>query len=279
MMTPGFAEISIEGVDARAFLHAQLASDLRTLAVGSWQFSCYCGVDGRVQALALLTCADEQRFSLLLPQDLADSVLARLQRFRLRSRCALALHALAIEPWAGSGRRVHGCGMDWRIRRDETASPLSQSLWDAQLTLGIPWLLAATSERWLPQMLTLDRLGAYSLRKGCYPGQEIVARTHYLGRSKRRLMRLRVEAPGECPAIGVELLDEDGSAAGNLLAIGSDGHGLAVLAERAIEGARLSCGRMLMVIGSEVSGSPGDAALNEYAPGGSAHGVSDSKVV
>jgi folate-binding protein YgfZ len=63
--------------------------------------------------------------------------------------------------------------------------------WKAfDLAHGLPRLLDSQSEAWTPQMLSLDRLAAFSLKKGCYPGQEIVARTHYLGQAKRELARV-----------------------------------------------------------------------------------------
>ena len=71
--------------------------------------------------------------------------------------------------------------------------------------LGEPEVYPATSESWIPQMLNLDLLGAVSFRKGCYPGQEIVARTQHLGRIKRRLFRYHVTGPA-VPAPGTALL-------------------------------------------------------------------------
>jgi len=70
--------------------------------------------------------------------------------------------------------------------------------WRAEdLVHGLPRLDAAQSEQWTPQMLSLERLRAFSVRKGCYPGQEIVARTHFLGKQKRELVLLRGDAPFE----------------------------------------------------------------------------------
>ena len=62
------------------------------------------------------------------------------------------------------------------------------------LSHGLPRLAADQSEAWTPQQLSLDRLRAFSVKKGCYPGQEIVARTHFLGKVKRELVRL--QGPG-----------------------------------------------------------------------------------
>jgi hypothetical protein len=75
--------------------------------------------------------------------------------------------------------------------------PLSDTEWKlALIQAGIPTIEAATTEKYTPHMLNLDCLGAISFSKGCYTGQEVVARTEHLGRSKRRLMHFRVDAPG-----------------------------------------------------------------------------------
>jgi hypothetical protein len=88
-------------------------------------------------------------------------------------------------------------------------------------------------------MLSLDRLQAFSLRKGCYPGQEIVARTHYLGQAKRQLARLA----GAGLQAGLEIRDGSGHGVGSLVCATSDGReGLAVLAATR-EGMTLADGR------------------------------------
>src|SRR5690606_32836225 len=80
----------------------------------------------------------------------------------------------------------------------------SAARWRAcDLAHGLPRLDPAQREQWTPQQLSLDRLRAYSVKKGCYPGQEIVARTHFLGQAKRGLVRLQgaaVAGPGEVAA-------------------------------------------------------------------------------
>ena len=82
------------------------------------------------------------------------------------------------------------------------------------LSIGIPRLDASQSAQWTPQQLSLDRLRGYSVKKGCYPGQEIVARTHFLGQAKRGLVLL--ELGGEAKA-GDEVTG-DGRAIGQVIA-------------------------------------------------------------
>ncbi len=275
METPRFAEILVHGSDAAAFLHSQLTSDVKTLAVDECQFSGYCGADGRVQALLLLARTGPDEFRLLLPEPLAQPVLQRLQRYRLRARCTLAAAVVEIAadradsaPSTGTRLWQHA-GFCWRVQvrpAEPGLSPLPAALWDQQVALGIPWLLPATSEHFLPQMLGFDRLQAFSLRKGCYPGQEVIARTHYLGRSKRRLARVQAAGSFRAPA-GSELLAGDSQVpAGTLIALDSLGGGLAVLLEAATAGVTLRTSGhaniATFVIESDVSETIGDTSLN-----------------
>ena len=112
-----------------------------------------------------------------------------------------------------------------------------------EIAAGIAWLTDETRESFIPQMLNLDRLGALSFEKGCFPGQEIIARTRYLGRLKRRLYPGRVAA-GEPPAPG-DLIRSDGRSAGTIVASEREdaGSGHELLAVVAIElaGGRLEC--------------------------------------
>ena len=85
----------------------------------------------------------------------------------------------------------------------------------ADIAAGLPLVSAATSEQFIPQMLNLDLLDAVSFTKGCYTGQEIVARTHHLGRVKRRTMRFRLAA-GPAPA-PLQILLVDGAQAAEVL--------------------------------------------------------------
>lgn len=275
METPRFAEILVHGSDAAGFLHSQLTSDVKALAVDECQFSGYCGADGRVQALLLLARTGPEEFRLLLPEPLAEPVLQRLQRYRLRARCTLAAAAAEItsnqaEPASTTDTRLwQHAGFCWRVQVPPArtgGAPLPAALWDQQVALGIPWLLPATSERFLPQMLGFDRLQAFSLRKGCYPGQEVIARTHYLGRSKRRLARVRANGLVSAPA-GSELLAGDSQIpAGTLVALDSLGGGLAVLLEAATAGVTLRIpgddNIATFVIEGDVSETIGDISLN-----------------
>lgn len=129
----------------------------------------------------------------------------------------------------------------WATLRDELlpAVPASWQLLDIRAGLG--QVVAATSELFLPQMLNLDLLDAVSFRKGCYTGQEVVARLHYRGKSKRRMHRIagQLSTDSSPPQPGQRLLDQQGRSQGEVvMAVATEParfEGLAVLAESHLE--------------------------------------------
>jgi folate-binding protein YgfZ len=104
----------------------------------------------------------------------------------------------------------------------------------AAIALGRPEIPAALSERYVPQMLNLERLGAVSFTKGCYPGQEIVARTEHRGQVKRRLRRLAA-GPGARPAAGDAVIDTAGETVGEVNRAAATRAGFELLAVVAVE--------------------------------------------
>lgn len=286
--SPRFAEIRVDGPDAHTFLHSQLANDIRAIEPLHWRFGSYCVADGRVQALMMVACETRDLWRLLLPADLATAVAQRLQRYRLRARCAIDAVEVGIagdDGGAATPAAHYRCGQFcWQVSAGP-GGPLDASLAAQQVRLGIPWLVAATSERFLPQMLALERLQAYSLRKGCFPGQEIVARTHYLGRSKRRLARLAVIAADSSGEAGSELCGvDDDHVVGVLVGAAAEGAGaLAVLPESAVAGMSLriagTARSATFVIEGDVIETIGDTELNGIYHPHSAHGVPLDKMV
>jgi hypothetical protein len=88
------------------------------------------------------------------------------------------------------------------------ATPVGMPAWRwLEIAAGIPHVTAATQEEFVPQMANLDLIGGVSFTKGCYPGQEVVARTKYLGKVKRRTYRALVQA--DCPSPGMDLFSPD----------------------------------------------------------------------
>jgi len=209
MPTTHLAEtLWIEGPDAVAFAHAQFSSKVSSLEVGQWQFSAWLDPKGRVRALFhLARVADDRLFVLLRGGD-AATVVDALRRFVFRSRLTLtaaspqalatgtAMPMHAVHDDAGTislGCGTHSMRMTGRDNSDET--------WHLpQLHAGWPWLPAPLSGELLPASLSLQRLQAVAVDKGCYPGQEIVARLHFRGGHKRHMHRVilsQTMPPGE----------------------------------------------------------------------------------
>ncbi len=167
-----YSIIKVSGPDALDFLQAQLAADLDALPEHG--LAAWCNPKGRVICLFRVRRSGDT-FELAVPDELAEDILKRLTMFRFRAKVDLELGA------ASAGQLgVPSSYDDWRLDN---------------LRAGIAEILKAQSEEWTPHMLNLDLLGAVSIDKGCYPGQEIVARTHYRGKTKRRCHRFESSQP------------------------------------------------------------------------------------
>jgi tRNA-modifying protein YgfZ len=185
--------LDVRGRDAQAFLHAQLMSDVKALAPGAWQWTGWLTAKGRVLALGALQRVADEHFRWLLPDHPAAGLGEQLQRFVFRSKVAFETPALALAGFRAPQAEGIALGGRWLGFGD---SQVSHDEWAVEdLAHGLPRLPPAAIGSHTPQMLGLDFLGAYSVKKGCYPGQEIVARTHFLGQAKRRLQRLSGDHP------------------------------------------------------------------------------------
>ena len=199
--------LRVDGRDAGVFLQAQCMNDVRLLEDGQWQYNGWLSPQGRVQALFRLLRIEAERYALVLAVQSAPELAQALSRFVLRSKVSIrhdaACHlngriALPGLPSGVSGQDAVLSIADGTLNRElridsEPAQAQAEALdvWHwLDMAAGWPWLAPSQIDRWTPHMLSLHRLHAYSLNKGCYPGQEIVARTHYLGKSKRELRML-----------------------------------------------------------------------------------------
>ena len=215
---PGQHVVSLEGRDALAFAQAQTMNDLAALGDGHWHWNGWLTPKGRLIALFALLRLDAERLWLLLPDADPQAVADGLRRFVFRSRVkvevrdelhvagAFAAPAIADGATAALATQDSPVELDLggdggprtlRIATQAAAvDPDAASRWRAfDLRHGLPRLDAAQAEQWTPQQLSLDRLKAYSVKKGCYPGQEIVSRTHFLGNAKRGLALFECDAP------------------------------------------------------------------------------------
>ncbi|MCW8926553.1 MAG: hypothetical protein OQJ84_09865 [Xanthomonadales bacterium] len=205
---PYLSTVRFSGVDAGDFLHNQLSNDVLGLAEGSSMFACYCEPKGRVLAL-MIVCRQGTDYYIVMATSLVKTVTDRLRMYVLRSQVKIEMleqHAVAglkektianarqlatVIPIPGTDRSM--LLMD--IKTIDDASEGAVNAWKAEeLMRGVTWLCPASSGQFLPQWLGYDELGAVNFRKGCYPGQEIIARTRYLGKVKRRPRLLKISA-------------------------------------------------------------------------------------
>jgi folate-binding protein YgfZ len=215
---PNYRFIALEGGDAQAFAHAQFMNDVKSLAPGTWQWNGWLTPKGRVIALFALLKFDDEHLGLLLPDADPEAFASALRRYVFRSKLVIEVRdgwqasgcfsaplqaagaAIAGSPETGIELDLGGDGglRTLRIGSSDTgiADAEATSRWTAfDLEHGLPRLPPSQVEQWTPQMLSLERLQAFSVKKGCYPGQEIVARTHFLGQAKRGLVLFEADAP------------------------------------------------------------------------------------
>jgi len=218
VVLPHLAVARVSGVDAGAFLQAQLSADVAALGEGEATFACYCSPRGQVFGL-LLVCRVGEEFRLVANRELLHGMLKRLGLFVLRARVVLEMmDGLAVQGCqagagdrdAGRGFEPGGLGLAYLLIEQIEGLAQDRGNWKEQeLLKGVVWLTPATSERFIPQMLGMEGIGAVSFSKGCYPGQEIIARARYLGKVKRRPLLLRLTDAPE-PAAGEYLRLRDG---------------------------------------------------------------------
>lgn len=236
---PDIAVVTLSGRDAVAFAQAQFMSDVATLAPGHWHWSGWLTPKGRVIALFAVLRRDAESLYVLLHDADPAAFVSSLQRFVFRSKVMIGIDrdahvsgALRI-PSVARGHEAHidGDAIELDLGTDAhprtlqvgpTAAPSdpdAHARWRAlDMAFGLPRLPADQADSWTPQQLSLDRLRAFSVRKGCYPGQEIVARTHFLGQVRRGLVALR--APDAAPRAGD--VQQDGNTIGRLVCAAQD---------------------------------------------------------
>ncbi len=271
-MTHQFAQLAhlgmlaAEGSDARPFLHAQLTNDVENLAPGRARYAGWCSAKGRLLA-TFLVVPHGDRFLLQLARDLAPAVAKRLSMFVLRSKVKLAD---ASDAWTqygvwGAGAEAGIAAMGFPVAaedlavteangalavriepqrflvlapaamRERMAPNAPADAWTlAEIRAGRPLVVQATQDQFVPQMVNLELAGGVDFGKGCYPGQEIVARAQHRGQVKRRMVRVRTPAalhPGQ------DLFSDDlpGQATGTVVNAAGE-EALAVLQVSTVQG-------------------------------------------
>ncbi|OYW40257.1 MAG: glycine cleavage system protein T [Hydrogenophilales bacterium 12-61-10] len=269
--------IAFAGDDTATFLQSQLTNDVRGLHADSAQWNAYCSPKGRLLGNFLMwRQADD--YCLQLAGDILPSVQKRLTMFIMRAKvqardasddnvrlvvagkqAAAAVNAaLGTTPETAMSSVTVEDGLVIRVGDDKFvlsvapghaakvwqslcafATPVGAPVWDwLRLNAGIPMIVTATQEQFVPQMVNLEVIGGVSFQKGCYPGQEIVARSQYLGKLKRRMFLAHVDAEA-APGDALFSADIEGQATGTVVnAAPAPGGGFDVLVVAQVESAQ-----------------------------------------
>ncbi|TNC96317.1 MAG: folate-binding protein YgfZ [Gallionellaceae bacterium] len=233
-----FGLLKVTGEDAQSFLQNLLSNDIREVTSNRAQLSSFNNAKGRMLA-SMLIWRDDNDYVLQLHHSLCEPIRKKLSMYVLRSKvkivdvstelvCIGVAGADALKtiqarypalPQQAMDVVVHGednilCREEKRFQITTTPQRAIE-LWQALSTLravgspcwdwldiraGVPFVQTATFEAFVPQMLNFEVIGGVNFKKGCYPGQEIVARMHYLGKAKRRMYLAHIEDSVEVKA-------------------------------------------------------------------------------
>lgn len=263
---PSLALVTFDGPDAAPFLHGQLSTDVTAMPDGAVALSSYNSPKGRMLASLHLFRRGPERFLALVAADLAPALRKRLAMFVLRAKVKvgdggdLALlgvagdgagaalgRALGTVPLPGHGVGLPDCEVlalpDGRYvlvapaaSREAVATRVGLSAAEEAdfervgIRAGVPRVTLAIQDQFVPQSLNFDLLGGVHFRKGCYPGQEIVARMQYLGRLKERLFAFHVQASPPAPGTPLFVAQGPESAQGMVVEAVAEGSGATLLA-------------------------------------------------
>lgn len=217
-----------QGPEAASFLHNQLSNDFLLLDDANARLAGFCSAKGRLQASFIGLKRGPEEVLLLCSQDLLERTLKRLSMFVLRTKVKLSDASTECALWGLAGAAVtqHGGAADAKPwSRFETgagtlitlypsdgtprallltgvgqqtplAPVLTQALWDwSEVRAGVATVTQATYEAFVPQMINHESVGGVNFKKGCYPGQEVVARSQFRGTLKRRAYLAHGEGP------------------------------------------------------------------------------------
>lgn len=266
--------LKVSGDDAAQFLQGQLTCNIKELTAQNSFFAGFCNAKGRVIS-TLLIFKQGDAFLIILPTLLLEKVTNKLKMYVLRSkvqlqnvsdeicvsglRCANEMAIQLSLPETDFSRHQHFLRLSkahylliadaaetirfWSEQIEQDFQTQDSQQWQAlDVSTGLAWLDQNSSEEYIPQMLNLDKLGGISFSKGCYTGQEVVARTHYLGKTKRELFLAQAAADVIFADDNRTVIDETGQAVGQVLTRCLDGNAykmLVVLQTSAVEATEL----------------------------------------
>ena len=236
------------GTDAAEFLQAQLSADLAELHAGQLALAGWHNPQGRLRSLCWAGPLENGNWRLVTDANQLDPLATGLSRYVLRAKVSFSpepdssvgiaendgTQAANISQWSlpGTDRQSLVAGP---VLPAGALAPLAARA--ALISAGVPRLDATLSDQFLGQSLNLDILAGISFAKGCFPGQEVLARLHNLGQVKRRLLRFGFE--GALPAIGARVVNPSGEHRGQVICRSEAGELLASVELRALPQALL----------------------------------------
>ena len=237
--------LQAKGRDAAKFLQSQLTNDMEALAPGDSTLAAWCDPKGRAQALLRIYRADDDHYYAVAPATVLDAVCPKLKLFVLRAKVSLerldtqtaclGLSSHSSTEFNALARFAIGDGRSMVLCLADELGDIFESLTKAQVQVvgeshwrkldileGIPQITQSLMGELVPQMMNLELIGGISFHKGCYPGQEVVARAQYLGRIKRRLYPTTISlAQGSsAPVPGTQIVASDGTKVGLVVQAG-----------------------------------------------------------
>jgi folate-binding protein YgfZ len=234
-LVPSRAVLEFTGADAPAFLQAQLTADIAKLDARAWRIAGYCSAKGRLLGSGMVWSTGQGIFW-LVASDISAALAKRLRMYVLRAKVVVSTPDVAIFGVIGEAAiaavagvaeaadvdllrlsavlgierafavcRGDGAALKARLAESGVEARPSE-VWDwLEVRSGVGFIEAKTQERFVPQMINLEALGGIDFKKGCFPGQEVVARSQYLGKLKRRTLLAHLEGANP-PLPGSEVL-------------------------------------------------------------------------
>ena len=239
--------IKATGEEAQSFLHSQFTNDLNQVNDETSQLSGYCNAKGRLLSIFRIF-KYEENYLLLLNKDVLDNTLSKLNMYKLMAKTEISNNSDDYVVFGLTGKKTDSIlkknnitfpsnneqctnydgSIITRIDADRVliiaepkkaielwnlfetdAVPRDYSIWKLlDIQNGIPEVTKETMEAFIPQMVNLELINGVNFQKGCYPGQEIVARTHYLGKPNRRMYKIELLAENNSEP-GTNIYSED----------------------------------------------------------------------
>lgn len=240
---PQLGVLTVSGEEAQSFLQNLLTNDVAALELNQSQLTGFCNAKGRLFAVFILI-RREQHYQIVLPRTMTSLLQQRLGMYILRSKVSisdesdqLALFSLSntqesslqtLNISDGESQLLPNKQYLCIVSMDKTEqllstldklewSLVSEKSWNlATIEAGIPMIFPETKEKFTPQQVNLDLVDGVSFKKGCYPGQEVVARLHYLGTPSRRMFLAEMTS-AHLPNVGDEVFTESGDVTGHIV--------------------------------------------------------------